>query len=79
MAANYRTIYKGGRDAACSAVNLIRRKRGLEDKYEIEETMDDPAPPEDQVPVWAWVGTLCVSIIATVTISKANISYERVC
>ncbi|KAL8292838.1 hypothetical protein RQP46_000532 [Phenoliferia psychrophenolica] len=68
VGANYRTIYKGGRDAVCGGLNLISRRRGQEEKYKIEDTMEDPSPPEDQVPAWAWVGTLCVSIIATVTI-----------
>mgnify|MGYP001597815469 FL=1 len=52
----------------CGGLNYLNARRGLEPKYEVPESIEDPAPPEDQVPVWAWVGTLFVSIIATVTI-----------
>lgn len=60
--------WQGIRDVYRETHNSISSRRGRPAKYIIEPSLDDPSPPEEQVPVWAWVLGLTVATIITVTI-----------
>lgn len=68
LAVDSASIVKGFRDGYFELVNIYRGRKGLPPKYEIEEGMKDPAKPEDQVPVWAWLGSLAVFAVVNIVI-----------
>lgn len=59
---------QGVKDGIHETMNNINIKRGLPPKYILKEAIVDPAPPEDQVPTWIWVGALFVSVIVTIVV-----------
>jgi hypothetical protein len=38
--------------------------------------LDDPAPPHEQVPIWAWTGGLTVSVLGTMIVGKLSFGMD---
>ena len=38
--------------------------------------LDDPAPPHEQVPIWAWSGGLTLSVLATIIVGKLSFGMD---
>ncbi|CAE6468068.1 unnamed protein product [Rhizoctonia solani] len=64
-------IKSGYRDARYKLRETQARRKGQEfnePKPEGYEAMEDPAPPHEQVPLWAWVTGLALSMVATLVV-----------
>ena len=48
---NGRSIVTGFTDVGRSGANAVARRRGQPEKYTIAPSIEDPAPPEDQVSI----------------------------
>lgn len=68
LGCNGKSIYKGFSDLYKETVNALQVRRGLGEKYVVDADIIDPAPDEDQVPLWAWAGGLVAVIILTVAV-----------
>ncbi|CAE6526473.1 unnamed protein product, partial [Rhizoctonia solani] len=64
-------IKSGYKDVRYKVREAQARRKGQEfnePKPENYESMEDPAPPHEQVPLWAWVFGLALSIVATLVV-----------
>lgn len=76
LGCNGRSIYKGFSDLYKETVNTLQVRRGLGEKYVVDADIVDPAPDEDQVPLWAWAGGLVVVIILTLAVMAKAFDLE---
>ncbi|KAL8284034.1 hypothetical protein RQP46_005147 [Phenoliferia psychrophenolica] len=63
-----KVIYVGFRNLFWEAKNKYRERRGLPPQYTLVPSMEDPAKPEEQVPVLWWGTGLIIAIIVTVIV-----------
>lgn len=76
LGCNSKSIYKGLSDLAKETINSIQVRRGKGQKYVVDEALEDPALPEDQVPVWLWSSALVATMILTVIVMSKLFDVE---
>lgn len=72
VAANYRTLFAYAQQFTAP---LIRRVRHTDINIHQEDLIEDPAPPEEQVPLWMWSGGVVVAIFISCLV--LGVQYEQ--
>ncbi|KAG8925932.1 hypothetical protein FRC02_009309 [Tulasnella sp. 418] len=76
-------FYRSFKSAYANIVYFIKERRAARAGREFndpkpveQENSDDPAPPHEQVPVWAWMGGLSLATAGTLIVGKLSFGMD---